>query len=71
MPFESLLSACRGDYDLSLSIPRKAGLLPLLISIVGQEAAGDLLLSRCQQLGLDTLAADLQHRLPGLCMASM
>ena len=42
---------------------RRAGLLPLLISAVGQDAAGDLLLAQWQQLGLSTEAT---HTMPGL-----
>ena len=41
----------------------RAGLLPLLISAVGEDAAGGLLLSQWQQLGLSTEAI---HVLPGL-----
>ncbi len=40
-----------------------AGLMPLLISAVGHDAAGDLLLSHWRQLGASTQAI---HVLPGL-----
>ena len=40
-----------------------AGLMPLLVSAVGQDAAGDLLLSQWRQLGASTRAI---HVLPGL-----
>ena len=40
-----------------------AGLMPLLVSAVGKDAAGDLLLSHWRQLGASTQAI---HVLPGL-----
>ncbi len=46
----------------------RAGLLPLLISAVGKDAAGSLLLGQWQQLGLSTEGV---HVLPGLCTPSV
>lgn len=58
----TLTRHCTDEPDVWLA-ERRAGLLPLLISAVGQDAAGDLLLSQWRQLGLDTQAI---HSLPGL-----